>query len=51
MKNSSLKFRQYLLIFLNKIMEEGVVPEALNSGKCMLIYKVMITVILMISKG
>ena len=51
MKNSSLKFRQYLLIFLNKIMEEGVVPEALNSGKCMLIYKVITTFKLVSSLG
>ena len=40
LKNCSTRFKQYLLEFLNKILEEGVVPEALNTGKCMLIYKV-----------
>ena len=40
LKNSSFKFKQYLLVFLNKIMKDGFVPEALNIGKCMLIYKV-----------
>ena len=40
LKNSSYKFKQYLLKFLNQIMEEGVVPEDLNLGKCILIYKV-----------
>ena len=39
LKNGSTRFKQYLLEFLNKILEEGVVPEALNTGKCMLIYK------------
>ena len=41
LKNSSYKFKQYILAFLNKIMEEGAVPEALNVGKCVLIYKVL----------
>ena len=40
LKNSSYKFRQYLLVFLNKIMKDGLVPEALNVGKCVLIHKV-----------
>ena len=40
LKNSSFKFKQYLLLFLNKIMEDGTVPQALNLGKCMLIHKV-----------
>ena len=38
--NSSDKFKQYLLIFYNKILEEGKVPEELNIGKCVLIHKV-----------
>ena len=40
LKNSSSKFKHYLLSFLNKILLEGKVPEELNRGKCMLIYKV-----------
>ena len=40
LKHSSLKYRQYLLEFLNKIINDGKVPEALNQGKCILIYKV-----------
>ena len=40
LRNSSYTFKQYLLTFLNKIMKDGLVPEALNVGKCMLIYKV-----------
>ena len=40
LKNASFKFKQYLMIFLNKILENGVVPQNLNLGKCMLIYKV-----------
>ena len=43
LKNSSFKFKQYLLVFLNRILKEGVVPEDLNLGKCILIYKVGIT--------
>ena len=39
LKYSSIKFKQYLLSFLNHIMEKGRVPEELNSGKCFLIYK------------
>ena len=38
--NTSLKFRHYILIFLNKIILDGKVPQDLNIGKCMLIYKV-----------
>ena len=41
LKNSSFGFMQYLLVFLNKILADGVVPQALNLGKCMLIYKVI----------
>ena len=44
LKNSSTKFQQYLLEFLNKILDEGVVPEALNTGKCILVYKVRVIV-------
>ena len=40
LKNSGPKFRQYLIEFLNKILRNGQVPEALNVGKCILIYKV-----------
>ena len=40
LKNCSFKFKQYLLSFLNQMLEEGRVPEALNTGKCMLIHKV-----------
>ena len=40
LKNSSFDFKQYLLEFYNKIISEGAVPELLNRGKCMLIYKV-----------
>ena len=39
-KNCSTRFKHYLLIFLNKILEDGIVPQNLNSGKCMLIHKV-----------
>ena len=28
-------------MFLNKILDDGVVPQALNIGKCMLIHKVI----------
>ena len=40
LKNSSIRFRQYILIFLNKILREGKIPEEMNDGKCVLIYKV-----------
>ena len=40
LKNSTCAFKQYLIVFLNKIMEDGVVPQNLNLGKCMLIHKV-----------
>ena len=40
LKNSTKNFKMYILIFLNKIIEDGRVPEALNLGKVMLIYKV-----------
>ena len=40
LKNSGPKFRKHLLIFLNKIIENGQVPEAMNKGKCMLLSKV-----------
>ena len=42
LKNSSSMFQQYLLQFFNKIMEDGIVPEALNTGKCILVYKVRV---------
>ena len=40
LKNAGVKFKNYLLIFLNKIMDEGIVPQELNRGKCILIHKV-----------
>ena len=40
LKHSSPHFKQYLLAFLNKIIESGLVPQSLNVGKCVLIYKV-----------
>ena len=40
LKHSTSTSRLYLQILLNKIMDEGEVPEALNQGKCVLIYKV-----------
>jgi hypothetical protein len=42
LKNCSYNFKQFLLVFLNRILEDGAVPEALNIGKCMLIFKVNI---------
>ena len=39
-KNCGFTFKQYLLTFYNKIIEEGKVPSALNVGKCCLIWKV-----------
>ena len=39
-KNASTRFKHYLLIFLNQILQDGVVPQTLNNGKCMLIHKV-----------
>ena len=38
--NTSVKFKHYILIFLNKIIQDGKVPQDLNIGKCILIYKV-----------
>ena len=40
LKNSRPIFKQYLQIFLNKILEEGLVPLTLNQGKCVLVHKV-----------
>ena len=42
LKNAGPGFKQYLLVFLNKILEEGAVPVGMNNGKCMLIHKVKI---------
>ena len=42
LKHCSDNFKQYLLLFLNQLLEEGRVPESLNLGKCMLIHKVII---------
>ena len=39
-KNTSFKTRLYLQLFLNKILEEGRVPNLLNKGKCVLVFKV-----------
>ena len=40
LKNTSVSFRMYLITFLNRILEKGEVPEELNVGKCMLVFKV-----------
>ena len=40
LKHCSANFKQYLLLFLNQLIEEGRVPESLNLGKCVLIHKV-----------
>ena len=40
LKNTGLRFRYYLQTFLNKILEDGHVPQNLNIGKCMLVHKV-----------
>ena len=37
---TSFSFKQYLMTFLNKVLDDGAVPQELNLGKCMLIYKV-----------
>ena len=49
LKNASYNFKQYILVFLNKILEDGVVPQNLNVGKCMLIYKVFRKLIVIIT--
>ena len=43
LKHSSFQSKLYLQTFLNKIIHDGEVPEELNQGKCMLIFKVRIT--------
>ena len=40
LKNTSVEARLYIQTFVNKILTEGEVPESLNKGKCVLIYKV-----------
>ena len=40
LKNASCSLKQYLMIMLNKILDEGEVPPAMNLGKCILIHKV-----------
>ena len=40
LKNGGVLFKQYLLAFYNKIIDEGRVPAELNIGKCCLIWKV-----------
>ena len=40
LRNSSSRFQQYLLSLFNQIIHDGIVPETLNIGKCMLIHKV-----------
>ena len=40
LKHASFSFQRYLMTFLNKVLEDGTVPQELNIGKCMLIYKV-----------
>ena len=46
LKNSTFKFKCYLLSFYNKIIDEGNVPASLNMGKCCLIWKVSFTSVL-----
>ena len=40
LKHTGAKFRQYLFTFLNKVLEDGEVPQDLNIGKCLLVHKV-----------
>ena len=40
LRNCSKVFKQYLLIFFNQIISDGSVPELLNHGRCILVYKV-----------
>ena len=40
LKNAGIRFKSYLLIFLNQIMDKGKISGELNKGKCLLIYKV-----------
>ena len=44
LKHTTPTSRIYLQLLLNKIVEDGQVPEALNQGKCVLIYKVHIII-------
>ena len=39
LKHASVKFRHYLLNFLNKIILTGIVPSDMNIGKSVLIHK------------
>ena len=41
LKYSNSHFRDYLMAFLNKVLETGEVPKELNIGKCMLVFKVV----------
>ena len=50
LKHGSSTFKHYLMHFLNKILEEGSVPEELNIGKCVLIYKVYFSKIILFSR-
>ena len=40
LRNCSVGFRQYLLSFLNNMIQNGNVPEKLKLGKCVLVHKV-----------
>ena len=40
LKNTSYTSKLYLQTFLNQIIDDGEIPEDLNIGKCMLIFKV-----------
>ena len=42
LKHKGFKFKLYLKIFLNKVFGDGIVPQDLNIGKCMLVHKVWI---------
>lgn len=39
LKNASVKFKHYLLLFLNKIILNGTIPSDMNIGKCILVHK------------
>ena len=41
LRNSGESFRRYILLFLNQILSDGEVPSSLNTGKCVLIHKVI----------
>ena len=40
LKNTGRQFKLYLQILLNKVIEDGHIPQDLNIGKCLLVHKV-----------